>query len=135
MNLKIYKNIKFTNYYKKLNFLSLFLILASLLVLFFQGLNFGVDFKGGTLIEIRVDNPVIRIGDIRESFVKMNLGDINVKKFSAKEISVEVTLKIKNPNNFKIKVNKSKLDIYLNESLLGVATNNNKICLKKSPSF
>ena len=50
MNLNINKNIKFTYYYKKLNFLSLFLILASLLVLFFQGLNFGVDFKGGTLI-------------------------------------------------------------------------------------
>ncbi len=71
MNLNIYKNIKFTNYYKKLNFLSLFLILISLFVLFFQGLNFGVDFKGGTLIELRVDKENIKISDIRNSLLKM----------------------------------------------------------------
>jgi len=81
MNLNIYKNIKFTDYYKKLNFLSLFLILASLLVLFFQGLNFGVDFKGGTLIELRVDKENIKISDIRNSLLKMELGDVTVKKF------------------------------------------------------
>ena len=81
MNLKIYKNIKFTDYYKKLNFLSLFLILTSLLVLFFQGLNFGVDFKGGTLIELRVDKENIKISDIRNSLLKMELGDVTVKKF------------------------------------------------------
>ena len=81
MNLKIYKNIKFTDYYKKLNFLSLSLILASLLVLFFQGLNFGVDFKGGTLIELRVDKENIKISDIRNSLLKMELGDVTVKKF------------------------------------------------------
>ena len=81
MNLNIYKNIKFTDYYKKLNFLSLFLILISLFVLFFKGLNFGVDFKGGTLIELRVDKENIKISDIRNSLLKMELGDVTVKKF------------------------------------------------------
>ena len=81
MNLKIYKNIKFTDYYKKFNFLSLLLILASLFVLFFKGLNFGVDFKGGTLIELRVDKENIKISDIRNSLLKMELGDVTVKKF------------------------------------------------------
>ena len=81
MNLKIYKNIKFTDYYKKFNFLSLLLILASIFVLFFKGLNFGVDFKGGTLIELRVDKENIKISDIRNSLLKMELGDVTVKKF------------------------------------------------------
>jgi len=57
--------------------------------------------------------------------------DTKVEKFSTKEIAVEVTLKIKNPNNFNIKVTKSNLDIFLNDALLGTALNNNKICLKK----
>ena len=50
MNLKIPKEIKFSNYYKKFNFLSFILILSSIVLLFIKGLNFGVDFKGGTLI-------------------------------------------------------------------------------------
>ena len=73
--------IKFSNYYKKLNILSLILIILSVLILLFKGLNFGVDFKGGTLIEIRTENSKIGISEIRQSFTKMNLGDVNVKKF------------------------------------------------------
>ena len=73
--------IKFSNYYKKLNILSLILIILSVLILLFKGLNFGVDFKGGTLIEIRTENSNIGISEIRQSFTKMNLGDVNVKKF------------------------------------------------------
>ena len=81
MIFKATKEIKFTNFYKKLNILSLILIILSVFVLLFKGLNFGVDFKGGTLIEIRTENSKISIAEIRQSFIKMNLGDVNVKKF------------------------------------------------------
>ena len=81
MILNIPKDIKFSNYYKRLNFLSLSLIILSILVLFLKGLNLGVDFKGGTLIEIRTENSNVNISEIRQSFIKMNLGDVNVKKF------------------------------------------------------
>ena len=81
MNLNISKDIKFTNYYKKLNILSLIFILLSIIILLFKGLNLGVDFKGGTLIEIRTNSPTISIGEIRQSFLKMDLGDVTVKKF------------------------------------------------------
>tara|TARA_B100000745_G_C20132049_1_gene387941 strand:+ start:756 stop:1565 length:810 start_codon:yes stop_codon:yes gene_type:complete len=47
----------------------------------FKGLNYGVDFKGGTLIELRVMDKNINISTIRRSFLRMNLGDVNVKKF------------------------------------------------------
>tara|TARA_B110000438_G_scaffold291447_1_gene328407 strand:+ start:110 stop:1015 length:906 start_codon:yes stop_codon:yes gene_type:complete len=75
------KKIAFSNYYKKLNIFSLFLIIISIVILFIKGLNLGVDFIGGTLIEIRTDNPQIQIAEIRQSLIKMNLGNVTVKKF------------------------------------------------------
>ena len=81
MIFKISKPINFALFYKRFNILSLFLILLSFVILVFKGLNLGVDFKGGTLIEIRAENTSISTSEIRQSFLKMNLGDINVKKF------------------------------------------------------
>jgi len=81
MIFKISKEIKFSNFYKKMNIISFILIFLSILVLLFKGLNLGVDFKGGTLIEIRAANLTTSTAEIRESFLKMNLGDVTVKKF------------------------------------------------------
>ncbi len=75
------KNISFNKFYKKFNALSLFLIIVSLLLLTFKGLNYGVDFKGGTLIEIRTEQNTNNISFIRDSFKQMNLGDVSVKNF------------------------------------------------------
>ena len=74
-------NIEFNKFYKKFNILSVILIIFSLLLLLFKGLNYGVDFKGGTLIEIRTDQSNNNITIIRDSFNQMNLGDVSVKKF------------------------------------------------------
>ena len=68
------KDIKFSNYYKKLNIFSFILIVLSIATIFLKGLNLGVDFKGGTLIELRVENSKIRIGDIRQYFYSMGGG-------------------------------------------------------------
>ena len=100
MIFKINREIKFSNYYKALNFFSLILIIASIFVLFFKGLNLGVDFKGGTLIELRTENSQIKISEIRQSFLKMNLGDVTVKKFGKENdylIKIE-TIKSKDEN-------------------------------------
>ena len=74
-------NIPFNLFYKKFNYLSLSLIFVSILFLLFKGLNYGVDFKGGTLIELRTNDNTIRISDLRKSFTDMNLGDVSVKNF------------------------------------------------------
>ena len=75
------KNILFNKYYKNFNILSLVLIIISLILLLFKGLNYGVDFKGGTLIELRTDVNSNNIATIRDSLNQMNLGDISVKSF------------------------------------------------------
>jgi preprotein translocase SecF subunit len=67
--------------------------MISVLLLFFKGLNFGVDFKGGTLIELRANDKKINVTILRQSFNNMNLGDFNVKKFG-------------NENDFLIKIEK-----------------------------
>jgi len=72
---------KFLNYRKKFYIASGVAILLSLILLFFKGLNLGIDFKGGTLIEIRTDQSSSKISLIRDSFNQMNLGDVSVKSF------------------------------------------------------
>ena len=74
-------NISFNKFYRKFNILSLILIVISLVFLIFKGLNYGVDFKGGTLIELRTKDKTNNISLIRDSFNQMNLGDVSVKKF------------------------------------------------------
>ena len=87
--------INFNKFYKLFNLISISLVVASVLLLFFKGLNFGVDFKGGTLIELRSNDKSINVTSLRQSFNKMNLGDFNVKKFG-------------NQNDFLIKIEKKR---------------------------
>ena len=74
-------NYNFESKFKLANLISLLLVTGSLLLIIFKGLNFGIDFKGGTLIELRIDSKNIKISDIRSAFSNMNLGDLNVKEF------------------------------------------------------
>ena len=73
--------IAFNKYYNKFNFLSVSLVIVSLLLLTFKGLNFGIDFKGGTLIELRSTDSKINVSSLRDNLSQMNLGDVSVKNF------------------------------------------------------
>ena len=101
MIFRLAKDIKFSRFYKKFNILSLILIILSILVLLFKGLNLGVDFKGGTLIEIRTDNVNTNIAEIRQSLLRMNLGDVTVKKFGDEnDYLVKIEMKKNEDENF-----------------------------------
>jgi len=78
--MELYK-FNFNKYFKFFNIFSITLIIISMFLLIFKGLNFGVDFKGGTLIELRATDKQITISQIRQSFMNMNLGDVTVKEF------------------------------------------------------
>ena len=73
----------FSNFFKKANILSILMFSISIFFIIFKGLNYGIDFKGGTLIELRVNDKNINISDIRASFSKASLGDVNVKTFGS----------------------------------------------------
>ena len=75
------REISFNKFYKPVNILAIILIIGSGGLLLFKGLNYGVDFKGGTLIELRTDQNSANISKIRDSFNQMNLGDVSVKNF------------------------------------------------------
>ena len=77
--------INFNKFYKLFNLISIILVTISILLLVFKGLNFGIDFKGGTLIELRANDKNITVTSLRNSFKNMNLGDVNIKKFGNRD--------------------------------------------------
>ena len=112
----IKKIIPFNNLYKTCNLASIILIIISLLLLLIKGLNYGVDFKGGTLIEIRTNDKNISISDLRRSFNKMNLGDVTVKQFgSENDFIVKFEKRNSNKSNFMEEI-KNKLTNYIGDN-------------------
>jgi preprotein translocase subunit SecF len=69
----------FSSKFRLANIFSLILFVISLICIVFKGLNYGIDFKGGTLMELRSTNT--NASAIRSVLNNMDLGDVNVKKF------------------------------------------------------
>ena len=100
--------IAFNKYYNKFNILSVTLVVISLVLLIFKGLNFGIDFKGGTLIELRSSDSKINVSSLRDNLNQMNLGDVSVKKFG---VETDFLIKFEsNENKNVIEEIKSNLD-------------------------
>ena len=74
------KNINFVSKFKIANIASITIFILSAIFIVFKGLNYGIDFKGGTLIELRAEKK-LETSSIRETLNLMDLGDVNVKKF------------------------------------------------------
>jgi len=85
-----------------------FLVISSILLLVFKGLNFGIDFKGGTLIELRASDNQITVSSLRQSFTNMNLGDVNVKKFGNEN---DFLIKFEKKNNSSSSIELIKNDL------------------------
>ena len=63
---------------------SISLVIASLGLFFTQGLNFGIDFKGGTLIEIGTNGPA-DIAGLRNVIGNLDLGEVQIQEFGSPE--------------------------------------------------
>ena len=104
------KNINFVSKFKKANIISITIFVLSIIFIIFKGLNYGIDFKGGTLIELRTEtsvNPSI----IRDTLNSMNLGDINVKKFGKDgDFLIKVEQKTSNDNNLISQIKAALID-------------------------
>ena len=55
-------------------------VVVSLLSLFVNGLNFGVDFRGGILMEVRTEGPA-DLGDLRNRVGSLDLGEVTLQEF------------------------------------------------------
>ena len=110
------KNINFVSKFKTANIISIALFILSVFLIGFKGLNYGIDFKGGTLIELRTD-PSVNASTIRDSLNSMNLGDVNVKRFGkVGDYLIKVEQKNTNGNNLIPEI-KKKLSNNLNSEI------------------
>ncbi|MDB3932431.1 protein translocase subunit SecF [Candidatus Pelagibacter sp.] len=90
--------IKFNKFYNHFNIISLIMVILSLVLLTFKGLNYGIDFKGGTLIELRSSDNNINVSNLRDNLNQMDLGDVSVKKFGNDQ---DYLIKFENKNDSK----------------------------------
>jgi preprotein translocase SecF subunit len=60
--------------------LSALLMLGSILSVAILGLNFGVDFRGGILLEVRTDGPA-NLGELRSRLSSLNVGEVTLQEF------------------------------------------------------
>jgi preprotein translocase SecF subunit len=107
--------INFSSKFKLANIISLTLFIISVIFLFFKGLNYGIDFKGGTLIELRSNST--DASSIRSILNKMDLGDVNVKKFGQDGDYLIKVEQRKNDDNKIIQQIKKKLSDNLNTEI------------------
>ena len=107
-------NYNFSSKFKHANIFSVILFLISIILIAFKGLNYGIDFKGGTLIELRSNNT--EASSIRDVLKNMDLGDVNVKKFG-KEGDFLIKVEQQGNNNKLIPKIKQKLSDTLNAEI------------------
>ena len=73
-------DFKFVRYNHRAFAVSSVLIIGSLVAFLMQGLNFGIDFKGGILVEISSSEPV-DIGNLRGRMQTLELGEVQIQQF------------------------------------------------------
>ena len=87
--------------------LSILAIISSLFFLVYKNLNFGIDFKGGTLIEIK-KNPELSIAEIRNQLSELSIGDIQIQTFGSDDI---VLIRIENSTNLTTNADMSSIEL------------------------
>ena len=87
--------------------LSVLAIISSLFFLVYKNLNFGIDFKGGTLIEIKKEKE-LSIAEIRSQLSELNIGDIQIQTFGSDDI---ILIRIENSTNLTTNADMSSIEL------------------------
>jgi len=61
--------------------LSVLMMIGALVLIFVKGFNYGVDFKGGSMIEMQAKSGAADIGAMRETLGGLGLGDVQIQEF------------------------------------------------------
>ena len=91
--LPVDSNYQFMNIRKNMMYLSLFFVVFSILLLIFKGLNLGIDFKGGTLIEINTKNS--NISELR-MILSPEFNEVSLQEFGDSET---IIIRLQNDSN------------------------------------
>ena len=86
-------NINFLGLRKKFLIFSIVAIIISICLLTVKGLNLGIDFKGGTLIEVSTKNT--SIGELRD-MLSENFNDVSLQEFGSKDT---ILIRLQNKSN------------------------------------
>ena len=101
-------NYNFIEKRKPAIILSAFLILVSISSFLIQGLNWGIDFSSGYVVQLKFDNK-ISITEIRNTFEANDINDAVIQSFGSNK---EVLIKLKEDSNF----NKESINNFLIKS-------------------
>ncbi|MDD3538967.1 MAG: protein translocase subunit SecF [Atribacterota bacterium] len=84
-------NIKFIARRKNFYLISVIIILIGLISLLFQGFNFGIDFAGGTLIQLKFEQEEVTVAEIRNVLSEMNLATSTIQSLSPNEFVIRTS--------------------------------------------
>ncbi len=68
--------------------LSIVAVIATVVGFFYPGLNLGIDFKGGTVLELNTGAKPVDLGKVRGALTALHLGDVQVQTFGKPDDAV-----------------------------------------------
>jgi len=90
---RVKKDIPFMRYRKLSAVISILTFVLAVFFLISKGLNLGVDFTGGTIMEVKYSQPA-KIDEIRETLSTINLSDSQVQNFgTANDVLIRLPLR------------------------------------------
>ena len=101
------KEIQFFSFSNVLSYISLGAILVSIILFSILGLNYGIDFRGGTMFMVS-SSENIRVSDVRNTLSSSNLGDVSISQATNPLETLSAGTLTSTDNIFIIKVEKTE---------------------------
>ena len=101
------KEIEFFSFSNLLSYISLGAILVSIILFFVLGLNYGIDFRGGTMFMVS-SSEKIKVSDVRNTLSGSNLGDVSISQATNPLETLSAGTLTSTDNIFIIKVEKTE---------------------------
>ena len=101
------KEIQFFSFSNLLSYISLGAILVSIILFSILGLNYGIDFRGGTMFMVS-SSEKIKVSDVRNTLSGSNLGDVSISQATNPLETLSAGTLTSADNIFIIKVEKTE---------------------------